>query len=200
MDNETLFYIFGIGLAISSVVVTFLGLKVKGFPGKAFPLVVIWFVVFVIGSATFSVRHANDEHAAHAAADERAGEVYEAEGHDVEAEDSGSEGKAKGSGDEGGASAQGGETLQLAADPAALAYDTAELSASAGEITIDFSNPSAIEHDVAIEQDGEEIAATDVITESEATLTADLEAGSYTFLCTVPGHAEAGMEGTLTVR
>ena len=27
-----------------------------------------------------------------------------------------------------------------------------------------------------------------------------LKAGSYTFLCTVPGHAAAGMKGTLTVK
>lgn len=200
MDNETLFYIFGIGLAVSSVVVSFLGLKVKGFPGKAFPLVVIWFVVFVIGAATFSVRHANDEHEAKAAEDEKAGKVYEEEGRDVEAEDSESEGKEGGDEKASDDTAKGGETLQLAADPAALAFDASDLSANAGEVTIDFSNPSPIEHDVAIERDGEEIAATDVITESEATVTADLDAGTYTFLCTVPGHAEAGMQGTLTVR
>jgi uncharacterized cupredoxin-like copper-binding protein len=33
-----------------------------------------------------------------------------------------------------------------------------------------------------------------------STVTADLEPGTYTFLCTVDSHADQGMEGTLTVR
>jgi uncharacterized cupredoxin-like copper-binding protein len=53
---------------------------------------------------------------------------------------------------------------------------------------------------VAIEGDGEEIAATEVISESETSVSTELAAGTYTFFCTVPGHREAGMEGPLTVK
>jgi uncharacterized cupredoxin-like copper-binding protein len=31
-------------------------------------------------------------------------------------------------------------------------------------------------------------------------LAVTLKKGSYPYLCTVPGHAEAGMKGTFTVR
>lgn len=218
MSDKDLFYIFGIVLAISAVLLTFAGLKLKNFPGRAFPVVVLWFVALVIGSATFAVRESQHEAEAHAAEHHEAAEEIE-EGssgpHENEAGALGGETeeaeeeaeKEAGSGEEepvgptegtaGGSAAS--TTLQLAADPAAIAYDKTELSAKAGKVTIDFDNPSAIPHDVVIEKDGKEIAGTPQITESKASVSADLEAGSYTFLCTVPGHAEAGMEGTLTV-
>jgi uncharacterized cupredoxin-like copper-binding protein len=53
---------------------------------------------------------------------------------------------------------------------------------------------------VAIEQDGQEIAASALISEGKTSVSADLAPGTYTFFCTVPGHAEAGMEGTLVVK
>jgi uncharacterized cupredoxin-like copper-binding protein len=52
---------------------------------------------------------------------------------------------------------------------------------------------------VAIAQGGKTIAVSETVTESTTSVTAKLKPGEYTFLCTVPGHAEAGMEGTLTV-
>ncbi|GIK77539.1 MAG: hypothetical protein EDQ89_03220 [Acidobacteria bacterium] len=96
----------------------------------------------------------------------------------------------------------GGETVGFEADPGGeLAYTETDVTAKAGEATIDFSNPSSTPHDVVIEdQDGNEIARTDVITDSTATATADLKPGTDTFYCSVPGHREAGMEGTLTVK
>lgn len=101
----------------------------------------------------------------------------------------------------GGAAAGGGATLAFEADPAGgLAYTTTEATSEAGKVTIDFKNPQPLAHDVAIEDSGgKEIAKTDVITEGEDSTTANLKPGDYTFYCTVPGHREGGMEGTLTV-
>ena len=61
MDNQTLFYACGIVLAVSAVLFTFAALKVDKFPGRAAPLVFIWFAVLVGGATTFSVLHAKDE-------------------------------------------------------------------------------------------------------------------------------------------
>ena len=111
-----------------------------------------------------------------------------------------SNGAATGGGSGGGGG--GGETIALSADPSgALSYETDELSAAAGSVTIDFENPAPIGHDVAVEDSsGSELGATDVITESSAQLDlSNLKAGDYTYFCTVPGHREGGMEGTLTV-
>lgn len=93
-----------------------------------------------------------------------------------------------------------GTTLQLAADPSELMYDKGSLEAEAGPVTIEFTNPSAIGHDVVIEQGGKDLAKTEVITQSEATLTADLQPGTYVFYCSVPGHKDSGMQGTLDVK
>jgi len=61
MDNETLFYTCGIVLAVSAVIFTFVALKVEKFPGRAAPLVFIWFAVLVGSATTLSVLHAKDE-------------------------------------------------------------------------------------------------------------------------------------------
>jgi hypothetical protein len=80
MSNELLFYICGGVLAVSAVVVTFVGLKLKDFPGRALPVIVLWFTVFVGGATTFSVLHAQDEEAHEKHELEHAGkEIEEAE-------------------------------------------------------------------------------------------------------------------------
>ncbi len=65
MDNETLFFVIGPLLAVSAVVVSFVGLRVKGFPGKAAPLVFLWFAILVGATTTFAVLHSKDEESRH---------------------------------------------------------------------------------------------------------------------------------------
>jgi plastocyanin len=90
-------------------------------------------------------------------------------------------------------------TIMLAADPNGdLAFDQTELTAAAGEVTIEFMNESGIPHNVEVEGNGVE-EVSDTITEGSTSLTLTLEPGEYEFYCAVPGHREGGMEGTLTV-
>lgn len=96
----------------------------------------------------------------------------------------------------------GGSTLKFEADPeGTLAYTTTEATAKAGKVAVDFNNPQGLTHDVAIESSsGEEVGKTELIAEGSDSTTVNLKPGTYTFYCTVPGHREAGMEGTLTVK
>ena len=99
----------------------------------------------------------------------------------------------------GGGGGGGGSTVKISADPSgALKYEQTDVSATAGSITIDFTNMSSLPHDVTIEGNGAS-GATDTITDSTTSTTVDLEPGTYTFFCSVDGHRAAGMEGTLTV-
>jgi plastocyanin len=90
--------------------------------------------------------------------------------------------------------------LKLAANPSGLlSYTSKQLSTKAGKVTIDFTNASPVEHDVAVEQGMSVVGATPVFVGGSKKLTLNLKPGTYKFFCTVPGHRQAGMEGTLTV-
>lgn len=96
----------------------------------------------------------------------------------------------------------GGATLEFEADPSGeLAYTSTSETSKAGEVTIDFKNPQGLSHDVAIEDPGgETVGKTDVIGKGETSAKVSLKPDKYTFYCSVPGHREAGMEGSLTVK
>ena len=108
------------------------------------------------------------------------------------ADDSGS---GSGSGD------ASGSQVALSADPnGALAYDTTALSASGTNVQIAFTNEASLPHDVRVQDaDGSDLGGTTIFTDSSETADLELESGEYTFFCSVPGHRQAGMEGTLTV-
>jgi uncharacterized cupredoxin-like copper-binding protein len=107
---------------------------------------------------------------------------------------------------EGEKEAEGGKagaaTVEFEADPSGnLAFTSSEVTGKAGKVTVNFTNQSAVPHDVALEDEaGEQIAATETVAEGTDSTTAELKPGKYTFYCTVPGHRQAGMEGTLTVK
>lgn len=95
-----------------------------------------------------------------------------------------------------------GATIEIsAAADGSLAFDQTDIEATAGSNTLNFDNPAALSHDVEVESaDGQEAGKTELISESSTSTTVDLKPGEYTFYCTVPGHREGGMEGTITVK
>jgi mono/diheme cytochrome c family protein len=104
--------------------------------------------------------------------------------------------------DQGTAEAQNGR-VEIDANPdGQLAYTVASASAPAGALEIDSRNASSVPHDIALESaDGAELGKGETVSGGGVSrVSVDLRAGRYTFFCTLPGHREAGMEGTLTVR
>jgi mono/diheme cytochrome c family protein len=91
--------------------------------------------------------------------------------------------------------------LELPADPnGQLAYITKRASAPAGSLQIDSKNEASIPHDIAIEGNGVDDKGKTVQDGGTSTVKVDLKPGKYTFYCTVEGHREGGMEGTLAVK
>jgi plastocyanin len=99
-----------------------------------------------------------------------------------------------------GTSSGGGQALALAA-PAdgSLKFDKTTLDAKAGTVTINFDNPSSTPHGVGVQGNGVD-KVSQTVTNSKTSVTVDLKPGTYTFFCPVPGHEQAGMKGTLTVK
>jgi plastocyanin len=93
--------------------------------------------------------------------------------------------------------------LSLEANPEGqLKYNTSSLTAKAGKVTIDFKNMSPLGHNVTVESaaGGGTLGATETFQGASKTLTLNLKPGTYKFFCSVPGHRQAGMEGTLVVK
>ena len=100
----------------------------------------------------------------------------------------------------GGGGGGGGAALKVTADPTGqLTWEPKELTASAGQVTIELDNPSPVSHDIEISGNGVE-EVSDLVANGTATVSADLQPGEYEYYCTVPGHKDAGMDGTLTVK
>jgi plastocyanin len=96
---------------------------------------------------------------------------------------------------------EGGRVLRLSADPGGdLRFDTSALEARAGQVTVRMENPSSVPHNVSIEGRGVDEEGRTVGQGGTSSVSAELRSGEYQFYCSVSGHRQAGMEGTLTVR
>jgi plastocyanin len=91
--------------------------------------------------------------------------------------------------------AQAGKLTIPAIDGTAFEFTKAE--AKPGSITFVMPNKSPIQHNIALKNGP---AGKIVQQGGVSTFTADLKAGTYIFYCQVPGHEQAGMKGTLTVK
>ncbi len=94
--------------------------------------------------------------------------------------------------------------LALAADPdGALAFTEKTLTAKAGAVDITLTNDSSVPHNVAVEGPGGTTEGPSDTIDGGKTATlsiANLPAGTYQYYCAIPGHRQAGMVGTLTVK
>src|SRR5687767_6627714 len=132
--EETLFYIFGLTLTAAALVVSFIGLRAKGFPSKAISrLVVLVFSILVVGTAATAVALSREEaeHREHEQAEAEAEELAEAEveGPAQEAVEAPGEDAEQEVPDGEAPAPEGLTELQLAADPEGLlAFDTEELA------------------------------------------------------------------------
>jgi plastocyanin len=98
-----------------------------------------------------------------------------------------------------GGTGGGSNDLNVTITGTEFKYDPNTITASAGQkVNVTLINKGAVKH-------------TFVLTEANVTITADVgqtatgsftapAAGTYTFFCDQPGHKDAGMTGTLTVK
>jgi uncharacterized cupredoxin-like copper-binding protein len=93
-------------------------------------------------------------------------------------------------------------TVKVDADPnGMLAFVQKSLNAPAGADTFVLTNDATVPHNLEIEGNGVDAGPTETISGGQtAQLKVTLKPGTDEFYCAVPGHREAGMEGTLTVQ
>jgi plastocyanin len=188
----TVFHAIGIVLACWAVLVTFLGITRPDFPGKvksggekAVLGISVLLAFAVIGTAIGTVKGEKKEQA------------------------TASEFKAKSNpkpSPTAGASAptptqKGASQLKLTADPTGnLKFNTDALSAKAGTVRITLTNPSPVNHNITLQTPQGVKGGPTVGKGRTSTVVAPVKPGSYAYYCSVPGHREGGMQGTLTVK
>jgi plastocyanin len=205
----TAFHVVGALLALWALVVTGLGVTRPDFPGKGGGQKVVMAISAVlvagaIGTAIGTARDAPKEHAATAAATKTGGEgTTQPQQGGTPAPGTGATGGQQPGANGKPAKPQGTvKTLLLSADPSGqLKFDKTSLQTTPGNVRITLNNPSPVPHNIALQGPGGVSAQGPTVPHGGSSqVSATLKAGTYTFYCSVPGHRQAGMQGTLTVK
>ncbi|HVL25139.1 MAG TPA: PQQ-binding-like beta-propeller repeat protein [Thermomicrobiales bacterium] len=89
--------------------------------------------------------------------------------------------------------------LELTVDAVDIGFTQTELSVPANtDVKFTLKNTGVLQHDFVI--DDPKVSSGIVDGGESATFTVNFPAGDYVFYCSVPGHREAGMQGTVTVK
>jgi plastocyanin len=186
--ETTGFFIIGIVLVIAALILSATGLRATNFPSRAaLAGTMVVFAALVLATTTFAVLNARDEQE-----NRRAEEAEEAQAEASEEEQAA----------ELGPPPPGGPPPPAGGEPQTLSLTSpADGSLVFEPDALEYENPSPVPHSVAIESpDGETLGASETGANATFTAEAELTAGDYVFYCTVSGHRESGMEGTLTVK
>lgn len=76
------------------------------------------------------------------------------------------------------------------------AIEPKELTAKAGSVTFEVKNAGNIEHNFVVEGVGQ---IDSLLAGQTKSLQVSVQPGTYSVICSLPGHKEAGMTGRLTV-
>ena len=106
------------------------------------------------------------------------------------------------SGGSGGGSGSGAPSGSIVVKLSEYKFDPNKISHGTGSMTFFLENVGTTAHDMTIyDPSGKEVAASDLVQPgNDSTFNVSIgTAGTYPFKCTQPGHADAGMTGTLTI-
>jgi plastocyanin len=210
----TAFHILGACLALWAVVLTAIGVRRHDFPGKGSGTTIVIAISAVLVAATIAAAIGTAK--SEPKGEEQAGAINKA-GREGTGQPNEGGGVAPGTGanagqEPGGNSSQDTQpapapagtvkTLLLSADPSGqLRFDKNTLAAPAGTVRLTMKNPAPVPHNISIEGPGGLDKEGPTVEKGGASeVEAPLKAGTYTYYCSVPGHRQAGMEGTLTVK
>jgi plastocyanin len=182
----TAFHVIGACLALWAVVLTAIGVKRPDFPGKGAGTRIVMGISALLVASTIAAAIGTAKSAPKAG--EQAGKPSKPAANTGSAPPPPASGTVK--------------TLLLSADPTGqLRFDKNTLAAPAGTIRITLNNPAPVPHNISLEGPGGLSKQGPTVAKGGASqVEATLKPGTYTYFCSVPGHRQAGMQGTLTVK